>query len=291
MTSRASGSISATQDASVRVSAIVVARRRTPPLDMCLKGVLADPWVDELIIVNAGVDAEAASNLRALKADRRDVVLIHASRGLGLAASRNLAASAAKGRWLLFVEPNIVLQRGAVGHLIAAGRVAPSPWVAGGRLIDPKGKDRADAMMEMPTMGGALAEAFGLPSGRKPIISAKPMNVEAVGRALLLTPKSDFSRLGGFADAALEPAETLDLCRRATGAGGVVRFAPKAEALAFAALAAGAEGAGKEAKGLSLFLARAAETWPQRALVWAFGPLLRGVMTLRGLLTDLLDRR
>ena len=65
-----------------RVSAIVVVQNAKPgpgrasPLDLCLRGALAEPSVEELIIVDLGNEPEVSSALRAFQADRRDVKLV-----------------------------------------------------------------------------------------------------------------------------------------------------------------------------------------------------------------------
>src|SRR5262245_25804541 len=64
-----------------RVTAIVVVRApgaSWTPLELCLRSALAEPSIDELVIVDMGADAVISSALRAFGADRRDVKLIAA---------------------------------------------------------------------------------------------------------------------------------------------------------------------------------------------------------------------
>jgi hypothetical protein len=124
----------------------------------------------------------------------------------------------------------VVLKRGAVAKLIAAGRSAPSPWIVGGRLVDAKGLDHPDAEVQAAPRGwAALAAALGFQRRRN-----GADDVAAVSGALMLIPRRDFDALGGFDPEGLGVRDDVDLCRRATAAGGVVIRADRAEAVQFA---------------------------------------------------------
>ena len=87
------------------------------PLDLCLRSALAEPMIDDLVIVDQKNGPEVSTALRALQADRRDVKVITAPTNASYAAAANLGAREALGRWLLFLDPGVVLQRGAIGEL------------------------------------------------------------------------------------------------------------------------------------------------------------------------------
>ena len=129
-----------------RVSAVVVVRgvkgNQSAPLDLCLRSALAEPWIDDLVIVDHGNDEAISGAFRSLQADRRDVKLLVAPDGATASAAANLGAQYALGRWLLFLDPGVVLQRGAVARLAAAGGGARTPWIVGGRLMDTEGRER-----------------------------------------------------------------------------------------------------------------------------------------------------
>ena len=69
------------------------------------------------------------------------------------AAAANLGASKARGRWLLFLDPHVVLQRGAVARMAAAGGGARTPWIVGGRLTDTEGASVAPRAAGRSTPG------------------------------------------------------------------------------------------------------------------------------------------
>lgn len=273
-------------DLAPRVTAVVVTRHTGQTLELCLRSALAEPWVDELVIVDNGNPPSVASALRALEADRRDVHLIQPRKELGLAAALNLGAARARGRWLLFLDPHVVLQRGAAERMVAAGAGVRSPWIIGGRLTDTDGRERRGARRGALTAWSALAVAMDLEGGprrrrKKKKEPGEPLAVAAVSGALMLAPVEAFRELGGFDEGYLTDGADLDLCRRAGDAGGVVLFQPAASGVQFAG---GRRPGRREAQGLARFAAKSARTPGQRAFALIARPALSLVLMLRGVL-------
>src|SRR6185312_11053587 len=124
------------------------------------RSALAEPWIDDLVIVDAGNPAPVSSALRALQADRRDVRVAQASGDAGFAEAANVGAELARGRWLLFLDPHVVLQRGAVARMAAAGGGGQTPWIVGGRLTDTTGRDKPAARAGALNTWSAVAVAM-----------------------------------------------------------------------------------------------------------------------------------
>lgn len=273
-------------DLAPRVSAVVVTRHTGTTLELCLRSALAEPWIDELIIIDNGNPQNVSSALRALEADRRDVHLIQPKRELGIAEALNVGAGRAKGRFILFVDPHVVLQRGAAERMVAAGGGVRSPWIVGGRLTDTDGREHRAARRGALTAWSALAVALNL-QGKGPRKRRKnkktpgePLAVAAVSGSLMLAPGADFHDLGGFDEGYLSDAADLDLCRRASDAGGVVLFQPAAAGVQFAG---GRRPGRREAQGLARFAAKSARTPGQRAFALIARPALAVVLGMRGM--------
>ena len=271
---------SATVALEPRVSAVVVTRGAGASLDLCIRSALAEPWIDDVVIVDVGNPPEVSSALRALQADRRDVKIVRAARDVGQAAACNLGAEQARGRWLLFLDPHVVLQRGAVARMAAAGGGARTPWIVGGRLTDTQGRDRRAARGGALNVWSAVAVAVDWPA-RAPRPRARgergePTQVGAVSGAFMLIPRGDFQDLGGFDEKFTSHAADLDLCRRAGEAGGSVLFQPAAAGVQFASA-----GGGREAQGLALFAAKSARTPLERAFAAIAPPALAVLLGLR----------
>jgi N-acetylglucosaminyl-diphospho-decaprenol L-rhamnosyltransferase len=271
-----------------RVSAVVVVRGvragQSAPLDLCLRSALAEPWIDDLVIVDHGNAEEISATLRALQADRRDVKLLSADDSATAAAAANHGAQYALGRWLLFLDSGVVLQRGAVARLAAAGGGARTPWIVGGRLTDTEGRERRAARGGALNTWSAIAVAMdwaAKPAPRKRAEkndSAEPAPVAAVSGAFMLIPRSDFQQLGGFDEGFHTDAADLDLCRRAADAGGSVLFQPEASGVQFGRVEASGR---KRAQGLARFAAKSAKTPLQKLFASFAGPALSVLMGLK----------
>lgn len=269
-----------------RVSAVVVTRFTGQSLELCLRSAMAEPWIDELIIVDNGNPPEVSSALRALCADRRDVVLVHAQHETSLAAAANLGASRARGRWLLFLDPHVVVQRGAVARMAAAAGGAAAPWIVGGRLTDTMGRERRAARGALNAWS-AVAVAIDWPSPQPRMKRrkkadrghAEPVRVAAVSGAFMLTPRSDFDGLGGFDEGFATDGADLDLCRRAGEAGGWVLFEPAASGVQFANTRR--TGPRREAQGLARFFAKSARTPIEHAFALIARPSLMLILAMR----------
>ena len=276
---------SAAQTLQPRVSAVVVVRRlkSTPAaamqLDLCLRSVLAEPWTDELIVVDLDNDPEVSSMLRAFQADRRDVKLVVADKAASVASALNAGAKQGRGRWLLFLSPDVVLQRGAVQRLASAGAEARTPCVIGGRLTDMHGRDRCAVRAGALNAFSAIAVAMDLPSGRqrKRKGGATPANVSAVSSALMLMPRSDFLALDGFDESFATDGADLDLCHRAALAGGSVLFQPSASGMQFERDQRGR----RKAQGLARFASKSAKTPLERLFALVAEPALVSLLALK----------
>lgn len=286
---------SKTADLAPRVSAIVVTHETGQPLELCLRSALAEPWIDELLIVDGGNPPEVSSALRALQADRRDVKLIQGQGDLGPAAACNLAAAQARGRWLMFLDPHVVLQRGAAQRLAAAGGGTRAPWIAGGRLTDTQGRDKPAARAGALNFWSALAVALDWPSApklkrskRRNAAPSEPTRVASVSAAFMLTPRADFEQLGGFDEGFSNFAADLDLCRRASEAGGAVLFQPAASGVQFSGSGLGKR---RQAQGLARFAAKSAKTPFERGVAMIASPSLALIMALRDFVIGIPPKR
>ena len=269
-----------------RVSAIVVVRGVSTiaakhALELSIRSALAEPWIDDLVIVDAGNAPDVASSLRGVSMDRRDLRLIVAPAGASVGAAANLGAAQARGRWLLFLSPDVVLQRGAAARLASAGAVATAPWIVGGRLTDASGRDRSVARIGALNTWSSIAVAVGwggAPPRARPGRDEAPAAVGAVSCAFMLVPRDDFQALGGFDELFDTDGADLDLCRRAAAAGGSVLFQGDASGVQFARAYRRDR---KLAQGLARFALTSARTPFEKIFAVIAGPTIATLLALR----------
>jgi GT2 family glycosyltransferase len=106
-------------------------------IEGCL-GSLADnrPSVEtEVVVVANGLDDGAFSSLQ----KRDDIVLVRSAVNTGFAGGNNLAASFARGRYLLLLNDDSVVEAGYVDRLVTAIERDSSVGAAGGRILSADG--------------------------------------------------------------------------------------------------------------------------------------------------------
>lgn len=275
------------------MSAVVVVRNLKQlagqsPLELCLRSALAEPMIDDLVIVDQNNAPEVSMALRALQADRRDVKVVQAAPKVTFAASANLGAREARGRWLLFLDADVVLQRGAVARMAAAGDQAQRPCIVGGRLTDLEGRERRAAHAGALNAFSTIAVAMDLPPPKPRRVRKKaaetnaepgePARVAAVSGALMAIPRRDFNALKGFDEEFKTDGADLDLCRRAAAAGGAILFHPEAAGVQFARAA---ENGRKQAQGLARFASRSAKTPVEKLFASVAEPAIAVLLALK----------
>ncbi len=204
------------------VSVILVLYNKAEVTIACLERLLIQEDVPfEVILLDNASSDETPELLDRIEGAHiiRSEVNLHYLKGA------NLAAKAAKGEYLLFLNNDVLMCRGAIG---AAVRVFESggAGVAGGRLVHPDGF--------LQEAGGIIfsdgsAQGRGVRDDPFDPSYASLRSVDYCSGAFLMTPRSLFDDLGGF-DPAFSPAyyEDVDYCIRVREKGLDVVYTPGA---------------------------------------------------------------
>ncbi len=186
------------------VTAIVVAFDSAHALPDCLMA-LAREGGDTIVVDNASTDGSAEL------AERYGAAVIRNARNEGYGRASNIGARAAGGGYLLIVNPDVVLDEGAVAALLAAARRYPDAGMLAPRLVEADGRvffqPRSLLPAYLPNPPGWLS----VPEGDvcTPFLSG----------ACLLVRRQTFLELGGFDESIFLFYEDDDLCRRLADAG------------------------------------------------------------------------
>lgn len=183
----------------------------------------------EVILVDNGSNRETREFLGRLVGAR-----IHLNEtNTGFGAACNLGASMARGRYILFLNPDIEIMPGALDALVGTMQSSERVAIVGGRLLFPNGQlqeaganFKNDAQVTYPYLRGA-------PDPNMPEATYRHQTGYVSGAFLMIDAKI-FNRLNGF-DPVFAPAyfEDTDLCVRCSRLGYRVVYEPAATAIHF----------------------------------------------------------
>lgn len=229
----------ASSKARPRVSVIMVVYMTGPALMESVRRVLAEPAVEEFVIVDNGSSLADAAWLRELARRERRVRLLQGLGNIGFARAANLGATSAKGEALVFLNPDAFLTPGAIPALLEAARDRPSPCVIGARVFNTDGTEQRGArrgeITPVTTLLSLSKLSALLPPLRRFEIHREgeppppyPVDTPTISGACFHMSAADFQALGGFDEGYFLHVEDIDLCWRARRQGGSVLFQPNA---------------------------------------------------------------
>ena len=224
-------------------SIIIVSYHTGPVLKDCVRAARRSALTSDIVIVDNGNDTRTQAWMDACAQADDAITIIRGHGNIGFARACNAGARASKGTHLLFLNPDAVLQDGALEALHRALAEAPEGSVAGARLLNTDGSEQRGSRRGRLTPWAALVSMTGLSRlerlhpvftnmhQEKQPLPDGPVAVHSVSGACLLIAREDFERLGGYDEGYFLHVEDLDLCRRVRKAGGQAVFVPDAEAV------------------------------------------------------------
>ena len=206
---------------SIRASVIIVGYNSRIDLERCLPGLLASAASDvEIIVVdNASQDGSAGE----IQAKFPEVHLIISQRNQGYGGANNLGARQARGRSLVFLNPDTIVQPGWLEPLVAALEAgSPANLVTSKVLLmdDPRRINTCGNNVHIS--GLTLCRGMGRPVHE----FDRSVEVSAVSGAAFAMPRTLFDALGGFDERFFMYMEDTDLSMRARLAGCACLYVP-----------------------------------------------------------------
>lgn len=291
------------EDPSADISVIMVVYLTGPALFTSIERVLADPDVDDFVIVDNGSSEADQARLFAISQTDDRVRLLQGHGNIGFARGANLGASAARGRFLVFLNPDAFLERGCVHALLSETANRPSPCVVGARILNEDRSEQRGARRYEVTPVTTLLSFTRLsdliPALRKfeihledEPLPEKPIEVPTISGACFGVSRADFRRLKGFDGNFFLHVEDVDLCWRAREMGGVVLFHPTAEVvhLGHTSLVEPFFVEWFKGHGLARYFVKRAPDWPRKLLAYGLGPVIVAASVARPLIRKLSRR-
>lgn len=173
-----------------------------------------------------------------------DVNLLQLYENVGFARSNNAGARLAQGRFLLFLNPDTIVEDGSVRCLVEALDRMPRAGAAGPRLLNDDGTVQLTCVQPFPTILNQLLSVRWLeerwPSwklwGREALYrdgQSKAEEVEVVSGACILVRREVFAAVEGFGEEYFMYAEESDLCEKVRLMGWKVLHVPGAVVVHF----------------------------------------------------------
>jgi hypothetical protein len=285
------------------VSVVMVVYMTGEALEQSVACVLADPQVDEFVIVDNGSTGPESTRLQQVVASDRRVRLISGHGNVGLARGANLGARAANGEVLVFLNPDAFLQPGCIRELVREIEDRPVPCIVGGRVLNADRTEQRGARRGDITPMTALMSLFRLaqhvPAWRRYEVhwegDAAPDQVAPVptiSGACFCMRREDFDAVRGFDEKYFLHVEDVDLCWRVREQGGVVLFHPKAEVihLGHTSQTSPLKVEFHKGVGLARYFQKRATSVSQRLLALALTPVIIGTALARPLMWRLRGR-
>lgn len=276
------------------VSVIMVVFRTGPALFTAIPHVLAEPLVDEFIVVDNGSSPEDEIKLRQIAEREPRFRLIQGHGNIGFARGCNMAARTAKGHHLVVLNPDAYLQAGCISSLISAAKNFPGPCVVGARVLNEDGTEqrggRRGEVTPVTTLLSFCHLSLSVPFLRKfeihledQAVPEGPVAVPTISGACFYISREDFNRLGGFDERYFLHVEDIDLCWRARQMGGSVVFAPEATVVhvGSTSLKHPVVVEYHKGRGLTRYFRKRADTPGRYLLALALGPLIMMASVMR----------
>jgi GT2 family glycosyltransferase len=207
------------------VLSIVVVSYNTSAMTLaCLRSIRAETRVahETIVIDNASTDGSAA----AVAAEFPDVVLMAETVNHGFGPANNRAALRARGDYLLLLNPDTVILRGAIDRLVDFARARPEARIWGGRTVFADGTLNFTSCFRRMSLWNMFCRTSGLSAAfpDSPLFHSEgyggwdrrgEREVDIVTGCFLMLERSLWEALGGFDPAYFMYGEEVDLCLRA----------------------------------------------------------------------------
>lgn len=208
------------------VSVIVVNFNGGPLLADCVESILNSSIPVEVIVCDNQSTDLSLLHLRLRFAGTDNLLVIENPANLGFARANNIALSHANGDYLLFLNPDCIIQPDTLEKMIAVLEGRPEVGMAGCLIQSPDGTEQPGCRRNIPTPWrtflrmtrlSALArydarfESY-IQTGQP--IPEEPVEVEAISGAFMLVRRSVLDELGPLDEGYFMHCEDLDWCMR-----------------------------------------------------------------------------
>jgi GT2 family glycosyltransferase len=224
------------------VSAIIVNYNAGLILNEAVKSLLCSASVAKVLVVDNGSTDHSMDEMERLANSQSRLISIYNKTNLGFAKACNIAiAAAGENDYLLFLNPDCLINKDALETLLACMKSSPQAGMAGPLLLNPDGTEQAGGRRAIPTPWRSFARAFGLSRLRElyprlfsdfllhqqPLPNG-PAEVEAISGSCMLVRRDALLDVGPMDGGYFMHCEDLDWCMRFRQRSWKILFVPDA---------------------------------------------------------------
>ena len=226
------------------VSIVIVNHNAGALLTQCVHAALEQ--AQEVIIADNASEDRSMDQLAHRFPNENRLNLISTFRNLGFAAGCNSGLSVSTQPYILFLNPDCILNKGSLQRMVQVMESNPHIGMAGGCLINPDGSEQGGGRRAIPTPWRAFVRAFGLYHlekywprlffdfhlNKQPLPKT-PVEVEAISGALMLVRRQAIDDVGPWDEQYFLHCEDLDWCMRFQQKNWKIVFVPDAPVVHF----------------------------------------------------------
>ncbi len=202
------------------VSVLIVGYRSLDLLGPCLDGLRAHTrGVNYEVLF---LDNSDDGSMEMLSASYPWVRRIDAGGNLGFARGNNRLSRDARGRYLLLLNPDTVIEDNAIGRLVAFADAHPEAGAVSGMCRLPSGDKDPGSFQRPPSLVRAALNLIWVSQGwlnERRALGDGVFDVPVLNGAFTLIHRDVWEALGGFDESFFMYAEEVDLCMRVRKAG------------------------------------------------------------------------
>jgi GT2 family glycosyltransferase len=220
------------------VSVIIVNYNAGALLEQSVGSALDDASVTGVIVSDNGSSDDSIAAIEAHFGDEPRLTVIENHANLGFSRGNNLALPHADGDYLLFLNPDCLLQPGTLAGVLEFMQAHPKVGMAGCRIDNPDGTEQASGRRTLPTPFSSFARFSyldKLPERWRPAQTVDlgsqtlpdgPIEVEAISGAFMLVRREALEQVGPLDEDYFLHCEDLDWFMRFRLADWAIWFVP-----------------------------------------------------------------
>ncbi len=224
-----------------RVSVIVVNFNAGDLLAVCVGAALGSDVPAEVIVSDNGSTDGSLSKVRERFGANPRLTLVENGENLGFSAGNNLVLDRASAPYLLFLNPDCMVQRDTLGHLLAFMDATPDAGMAGCVIRNPDGSEQTASRRQIPDPWVGLVRFLHLDRLSPKLTREKrlnlldeplperPVQVAAVSGSFMLVRRAALEAIGPLDEGYFLHCEDLDWFARFARSKWKIYFVPNIE--------------------------------------------------------------